>query len=173
MQGQADSWTLFVPAISALLGVILGFLAEPVKIYFTNRTRRNQMRRALYAEILTIYFKISGTPRDLRPEDYESNFGNLLYTPAYEYAKADPLTFYSIAEAAIINGIFATVGSLSTMDVPSVEQAVKMKIGWFDVIMRNIDESLRNKELDPTLMYNVGSPYQRKLLKHRLPNLYK
>ncbi len=171
MQEQANFWTVLVPAIAALLGVILGFLAEPVKIYYTNKNRRNQMRRALYAELLNIYFRISDTPKDLSEQDYKNNFGNLLYIPAYEYAKSDPLTFYSIEEASLINGIYATILTLSTM--PPNNEGIRMKIGWFDIIARNIDDSVRNRELDADLMYAVGSVYQRKLLKHRLPTVYK
>ena len=51
----SDNWEYLKTLISIFTGFVTAFLAEPVKVYFTNRAKKDNMKKALYGEIISIY----------------------------------------------------------------------------------------------------------------------
>ena len=51
MMSTAPWWPLLVNAVSILLGVVLGLMAEPVKAWVLRRSELRLARREIYAEL--------------------------------------------------------------------------------------------------------------------------
>lgn len=51
----ASLYGALIGATAAIVGGLLAFFAEPIKLYFTHRHASNLLRRALYKEITLIY----------------------------------------------------------------------------------------------------------------------
>ena len=104
-------WEYFKTLISVFSGFITAFLAEPIKVFFTNRAEVSNLRRSIYGEIVSTYnsftnFLISVEDRGVRIP--LSNAVNSDFD-CYKYAKSHPTLFYKLREASIVNQIYNNI----------------------------------------------------------------
>jgi hypothetical protein len=92
------------------LAFIVGFFAEPIKLFFTNRSERALLRKALYQEMAFMYNRL-GNISHLGPvydwDTFKKSLKSLIRTEAYDYAKTKPMLFYQLKEASAINQVYS------------------------------------------------------------------
>lgn len=69
----APWWPLLVNAVSILLGVVLGLMAEPVKAWVLRRSELRLARREIYAELAGYLAGIQRAHRGAGHDDYPEN----------------------------------------------------------------------------------------------------
>lgn len=92
--------------IATLSGFIIAFFAEPVKNYFENRAKLNNLRIALYKELLNNYKNVAMVIRgkDIAFKSRVKVLRNALRTECYKHALENEVSlFYRLEEANDIN----------------------------------------------------------------------
>src|SRR5437867_4254418 len=111
-----EAWQLLISAVGINAGFIAGIFAEPVKIYFTNKSKKKLLRKSLYAELLVNYrglCAISGATYLLNHPQYKELFDILFLTSCYKHAKENASDiFYQIEEAPEIENIYINIQTL-------------------------------------------------------------
>jgi hypothetical protein len=121
----------YVPLATAFAGLVVGFFAEPVKIWISSNYKRRQLRRALYKEIANMYFylkqieqfrgainvqkileHLTSQPENQYNVENSKKINNhntllsnlqLISTRCYNYTKSEILLFYELPEAIDID----------------------------------------------------------------------
>lgn len=107
-------------AIATISGFLIAFFAEPVKIYFQQKARKESIRRALYHELYFNYEtfrkfadKQEGefTKKELHKFVFNAKYSTHL--EAYQYYLSHDLDlYYQLAEAMTLNWLYAIVNRL-------------------------------------------------------------
>ncbi|MGA7192876.1 MAG: hypothetical protein WBW94_04530 [Anaerolineales bacterium] len=122
-----DNNTLNV-IIGTLSGFIIAFLAEPVKIYFQNRSRKENIQSAIYGEMFHNYVTLksfvaeTNTAEDI--EKFTKFFKYSVRTECYKFALSqETALFYQLTESTPINGMYAFL--LGVLDFSTEEKNKK------------------------------------------------
>ncbi|MCC6725845.1 MAG: hypothetical protein IT258_15150 [Saprospiraceae bacterium] len=102
--------SILTSILGPLLGFVFGFLAEPIKFFTSNFIKRKQFRNGLYREIINLYSKIQNETNSFNLEghyllDYRRNLENNC-TEFYKFAKTEPLLYYGLKEATMIDAFY-------------------------------------------------------------------
>jgi hypothetical protein len=102
---------LLLGALSAILGFIAAFAAEPIKVYFENRSKKDQLRKALYGECASNYVRIKAALESFEKGSVSGKavgawvkWGTGL--ECYKYAKSEPVLYYQLKEAPTFNSLY-------------------------------------------------------------------
>jgi hypothetical protein len=139
---------IFIPMLS---GFLTAFLAEPIKIFFTNQSRENNIKATIYSEIILIYEKFIIVLSMYEKSPSESDFSSMLNGKfdCYEYAKSEPSIFYKFPEAASINRIYENLNLIKRkyedgIDPERISKSLKLSILEIETLFAR---SQRNKKL--------------------------
>lgn len=117
---------VLVGALSAIVSFLVGFLAQPIKDWYTNRVKVDQLRKSIYKEIAYLYHYLK-TLED-REERGLIRIDNtlianlrLIPTTCYRYALQNPLLFYQLEEVTYIEIIFKKLDSMLPENYPEEE----------------------------------------------------
>ncbi|MBD1856458.1 MULTISPECIES: hypothetical protein [Leptolyngbya] len=104
--------------IAAVLGFITAVFTEPIKNHFSVKVKKKQIRIGLYKEITSIY---EGLRLYLRASENNPQSVSILDIlgsdfSCYEYAKKEPVIFYQLREATLINLIYQNITTLKQKD---------------------------------------------------------
>jgi hypothetical protein len=105
-----EVWQLSLSLLGVILAFIVGFFAEPIKLFFTNRNEKNLLRKALYQEMAFMYSRLNNIGHMNSIYDWETfkkSLISLKRTEAYDYAKTKPMLFYQLKEASAINQVYS------------------------------------------------------------------
>jgi hypothetical protein len=139
---------VFTALVGASVGFIFGIAGEPLKSGIANRKQRKRMRFALYHEIIRIYDMV----RIKSKEQFQelSRIMRSVGTPAYDYARSQPVIFYELDEAGEIDDIYAALRYFE--ESPGMGNDL---INSIMVIMR-VEEGVREEKLDTRLMKQIN-----------------
>ncbi len=106
--------------IATISGFVIAFFAEPVKIYFQRRDRREGIRKALYQELYFNYESlrrfVDGRGETITRDEFHRfvfNLKWLSHTEAYQhYMTHDIDLFYQLKESMVINWLYGQLISL-------------------------------------------------------------
>jgi hypothetical protein len=128
-----DFWEVLIGTIS---GFILGFLAEPVKMYFANKNKKDDLRKSLYREMVCNHNRLAELLQTLDSgkianDAFLPNYKRQVTFDMYNYAKSDKaiIIFYKLNEAIEIDRInrnFMTPldENISNMRIPNATAAI-------------------------------------------------
>lgn len=107
--------TLYASAIGVIgviIGVVLGFIAEPIKTFIDNKVKLKRLRRSVHGELGYNYLSLM-TMKNLKGKPSSANvFQALLRLDVYEYTRTDPLLFYQLEESSAISLSYITLNQL-------------------------------------------------------------
>lgn len=146
------NWEYFKTLISVFAGFITAFLAEPVKVYFTNKAKKNNLRRALYGEILSIYNGVFNFLVFTDERGMKVSFSKVVNTnfDCYKFAKSDPSLLYKLKEASLINQIYYNIEFLKQENDSGLEFEKSVLVA--KLIVLQIESLLVSKKFDRKLI---------------------
>jgi hypothetical protein len=163
-----EFWQLLIGTIS---GFIIAFLAEPVKTYFTNKSKRANLRAALHAEMAQVYLRFANLAEKLEKDtSIADRIPDIAKKNArfscYEYTKEKELPiFYQLEEASAIDGLYTDwilVTSEESLKSP------KHQLPIANDVCTCFEDALKLGEINKKLLLRKSSPHFRKLLEKRL-----
>lgn len=103
-----------ISGISVATGFLLAFIADPIKSSLEKRIKRERLRSALYAEIISIHSDLK-LYIQLKQESKIQDIDSLLSFPCdvYQFARQDLLLFYELKESALISSLYRNVNIFS------------------------------------------------------------
>lgn len=165
----AANWEYLKTLISVFAGFITAFLAEPVKVYFTNKAKNRNLRRALYGELLGIYnslltFLVSAEERGINVP-----FSKVVNTnfDCYKFAKSDPALFYQLKEASVISQAYNNIALLKQEAESGIE--IEKSISIAKLIVFQIESLMQNKKLNQRIVMDYCKGL---LVENRVKNLF-
>ena len=152
---KVSYWETLIGTIS---GFIIGFLAEPVKIFFNNRNEKNNLRSALYREMICNYNGLKNLlymikEKKVSEDAFLPNYQNCIKFDLYNYARSEKkiMSFYQLPEANeidIINRNFA---------LPSVEvMSPQIRIEFAKTAIIVFEKKVSKSQLDKSLLEKSG-----------------
>ncbi len=114
--------------IATFSGFIVAFLAEPVKIYFQNKSRKENIQSAIYGEMFHNYVILKSFIADTNTGDdiekFMKFFKYSVRTECYKFALSqETALFYQLTESTPINGMYAFL--LGVLDFSAEEKNKK------------------------------------------------
>jgi hypothetical protein len=119
--------------IGTLSGFIVAFFAEPVKLFFQNRAKKENLRRALYHEMICNYYLIKefvdeavrenlNADPDEKDTKLDKFFSSLregsdfmIRMECFQYTvQNENFTLYQLRDASLINSIYGRLKGIST-----------------------------------------------------------
>lgn len=161
--------------ISVLAGFITAFYAEPFKIYFTNKSKINNLRKALYSEIVVIYDRLFHYLIAVEGKGLDIDIAKVVNTDfdCYKYAKSDPSLFYRLEEAVMINQFYNNVHLLKQEDTETNTES-KKSIQVAKLVVLQMEVLLASNKLDKKLILEVAKDLGlndriRRIINNQLP----
>lgn len=152
--------------IATLSGFIIAFFADPIKTYFQQRTRKRNIRRALYSEIHFNYDALSSfyykrmdkeiTNRDMY--QFVEGIKHIARLEAYQYyITHDMDLFYQFREVATINTLYAELRLLLENAQIRVEKKIPFDrtMEHIQGLLRRYIESIKTGKLDKSLLMEI------------------
>jgi len=149
-------WEFFKIIISVLTGFIPAFLGEPVKIYFTNKSKKKNLRKALYREIVLIYDNLFQALVAVEEKGIEINLSKVVNGDfdCYKYAKSEMALFYQMDEASLINKFYSNVHLLNQED--GDRSNMDKHIMLAKLIILQMESLIINQQFDRELLLAVS-----------------
>jgi hypothetical protein len=131
------------------------FLSEPIKIYFTNQSKKNNLRKAIYSEILVIYDRLFYFLVTIEERGFNIDFSTVVNIDfdCYKYAKSDPSLFYKLEEAVLINQFYSNIHILKENEK---EISREKHIQLAKLVVFQMEILLANKKLNKSLVLSVS-----------------
>lgn len=152
--------------IATISGFVIAFFAEPVKMYFQQRSKRKTIRRALYFELyynydhLTYFFDKRKDRAITRTDMFQFVEGvkHIARLEVYQYCITQNVDlFYQFKEAITINSLYANLNRLLEIAPLRVEKNIP-----FDQTMTSIRhflghfvDSVQTGKLDKRLLTEI------------------
>jgi hypothetical protein len=162
--------TLVIALVSSFFAVIL---VEPVKAFIQRRTRRRELRRSLYHEMIRNYSELLGQVtiahnNSEMKRGIGGRFATVFKKFSFELARRDPTTYYSLGhEMHWIELRYA-----------DMEHVINGKFLDEDHHLRSADSTLylflaniRDRKLSRRLIFSVSPTWLRKHFRERLPEI--
>jgi hypothetical protein len=150
--------------VATLSGFVIAFFAEPMKIYFQNRNKIQNLRIALYKEIYHNYMGLKTHAEIVTKQiDQLENmmvFANYFYrTECYKQAITQELTsFYQLKEATMINALYIDLNMV--LQTPKLKNGKDLPINavdWMGNYMQTIANELERGCFDKRLMSKIAT----------------
>ena len=165
-----EIWQLAISIAGVIIGFLVGFFAEPVKVYFLNIREKKLLREGMYKEIAFFYERmvnISSGDDELGYDwdTYKKTLQVIARFECYEYAKANPMLFYQIDESSVLNKIYATYKTyVEGYIFDNVEEHARNAKG----IITIVESIIKNQELNKSLFINSIDREGRLIVQQRL-----
>jgi|GEM_PF-2484809 len=149
--------------IATVSGFIFAFFAEPVKIYFQNRNKIQNLRLALYKEIyhnymlLRDYVQRAGHNEDFQAENLLLFLPKLCRTECYKQAMIqDPSFFYQLKEATMINTLYIDLAVI--VEQPTLKDGSGINIiDWVASYLDTVNGEIEFGSFDKKLMSKIAT----------------
>jgi polyhydroxyalkanoate synthesis regulator phasin len=167
-RSKMEFWQLLIGTLS---GFLVAFLAEPVKTYFANRSKKAVLKVALYSEMALLYNRLTQLSDSL--DKGELSADNLQWAvtemgrfDCYNYARSKAfLLFYQLKEAPAIDAFYGSSRLLLSEHFDSKSK------GWL-TIPKQAKELLENLvkqgQISEKLLLKCSDITTRNLLEKRL-----
>jgi len=156
----AANWEYSKTLMSVFAGFITAFLAEPVKVYFTNKAKKSNIRRALYGEILDIYNRFFTFLISTEERGTQISFSKVVDTnfDCYKFAKLDPALFYQLKEASLISQVYSNIELLKQENDSGID--FEKSVSITKLIVLQIESLFMSKMFNRKIMleYCTGLP---------------
>jgi hypothetical protein len=154
--------------VATLSGFIIAFSAEPIKIYFQDRSKKQNLRVALYKEIYHNYC-LAKTYIEVYDEEVpiekkrDIHLGNLvafsryLYrTECYKQAISQDLSyFYQLKEATMINALYIDLTVI--LEMPKTNDGRDMDVSdWLVDFLNIVNSEVEFGSFDKSLMAKIA-----------------
>jgi hypothetical protein len=147
--------------LGTLLGVVLGFFAEPIEIYFQNKSKINHLRVALYKEMVQNYFILFQGLYEFRNNKAKNFFSigsPLLGSDCYQFViSQETALFYQLKEARFMNTFYRLLTQVIAL--PNARNKI-MGVSWdkfIEMIINLVTDSLSQGILDKKIFQKVSS----------------
>jgi len=157
MTGQLAEW--WEVMISTLAGFATGFFAEPVKIYFSNRSERARLRIALYREMVHMYLGFNQLLQFMDEgkipiDKLQVNLDNVKRFDLYTYAKSTAVItrFYELKESIHIDTIYK---NFQLPYNPSLVTA-KERAHYLNLAISVFNDKAAKDEISASLLREIG-----------------
>ena len=147
--------------IGTISGFVIAFFAEPIKIYFQNKSKLNHLRIALYKEVVQNYFILGQGLYDFRKNGAKNFFSvgrSLLISDCYEFViNQETALFYQLREARFMNTFYKLLAIIVAS--PNAKNKL-MGLSWdafVEMIVDLVTESLGHGLLDKKIFQKVSS----------------
>jgi len=169
LSSVAANWEYLKTLISVFAGFITAFLAEPIKVYFTNKAKRNNFRRSLYGEILGIYESFFTLLVSAEERGVQISFSKVVSAnlDCYKFAKSDPVTFYQLKESSLINQVYKNIELLRQENESGIEFEKSLAVA--KLIILQIESFLISQKIDRKIMVEYSTDLS---IKNRVKNLF-
>jgi hypothetical protein len=163
-----------VTVIGMLLAFIAAFFAEPVKRFFDNKSKIQQLRKALYKELLHNYTKLRIFSEDtgyLNKEYIELINTNILSTECYKQIKQnDSVLFFQLPESIVIDAQYSCLSWLNPYNAIEKKSADKEKtyintfLHFANTFLSGLIESFYLGELRKEVLKEITTPKQYQMI---------
>ena len=167
--------------IGTFSGFIVAFLAEPVKIYFQNRAKINNLRLAIYKELLYNFLlcKNIESKKGIKEPPSKGNLSgivSLVNTSIRNECYKDAVTnnihlFYKLDEVLSVHSLYGTLSEIpeaARRELPSVKghekepAYLKLRIGMISesagVFCNRYISGFKKGYLDKSLLKKIATP---------------
>lgn len=127
-----DNTTLTILGMIAafITASITSFLGEPIKSYFENKNKLNNLRIALYKELIINYHQLNIPNEEDGKLLIDLIMQNGIRTECYRYAVENNLTlFYQLSESIVISELYNTF-SLLNQDANNVYKEINKEFSF-------------------------------------------
>lgn len=147
------AWQFVIGIIS---GFLTAFLAEPIKTYFVNRSKRSKLKTALYREMVSVYDGLKFLVEAIVYKGIDIPIDDVIFSEfsCYEHAKSEPLTFYQLKEAPLINQFYKNISILRNKINNGItsEQSIELT----SIIVYQTEKILTSEYFDKRLLARVS-----------------
>jgi hypothetical protein len=144
--------------IATISGFVIAFFAEPVKTWFQDRAKVNELRLALYNEILMNYEFLDNILNKIPSKDEISNLPTFtvnyfVQIDCYKYAISQEIkTFYRLRESAYVSGVYKDLVALIDISEKNQNGVIGSTMqslvgGYIDVVEGGIRSGNLDKEI--------------------------
>jgi hypothetical protein len=160
---EASAWQLI---LGTTAGFVTAFLAEPIKTYFSARAERQELRSAMYRELLHLYSGWKGLLDNVEagrigPSQFLQNLPHINRTDCYRYAKTRPVVFYSLPDATAIDVVHRNFELVASESLSGPDERLVYARQALCVFEGLVSEN----ELDRSRLLALTSPKTRDQLK--------
>jgi hypothetical protein len=160
--------------IPVLSGFLVAFLAEPVKVFFQNRIRKQNLRVALYKEILSNYAflstyletyrlsldiskdSMSGYSEYVRKE-FANFSGHLFRTECYKHALSQELPlFYQLTEAMMVNALYTSLNMILEPPTDPMTDKRQLDISFAEDYLDTLAIEIEAGTFDKNLLVKIS-----------------
>jgi hypothetical protein len=158
--------------IATLSGFIIAFFAEPVKTYFQNRLKLQNLRLALYKEMLDNYMTLNSYTSNQIAITTQRDFiaRHMIRTECYRHAlQHEVALFYQLDEAIRINRLQHSLIRIN--DMARDEKGLPMKdyLDLAEIFQELFARSMTNGELDRSILKSLTwDKYYREIIQRGL-----
>ena len=162
--------TLIIALVSSFFAVIL---VEPVKAFIRRRTRRRELRRSLYHEMIRNYSELLGqvTMAHNDPEmkrGIGERFATVFKKFSFELARREPTTYYSLGhEMHWIELRYADMEHIINGKFVDEDQQLRSADSTVHLFLANI----KDRKLSRSLVFSVSPSWLRKHFRKRLDEI--
>jgi hypothetical protein len=155
------NFDIIEPVLATLLGFLAAFFAEPVKTTFLHKQKVQNLRKALYKEILSLLDSIriyidASSNEDINMKDFSISSFLMSDFEAYQFAMSEPLLFYELPESQYINRIYKHIQLFKSIEKNCVNSELK--------------KELSEKYIKLIFIAFEEGKFDRRLLKSIIPN---
>jgi hypothetical protein len=161
---------LIIALVSSFFAVIL---VEPVKAFIQRRTRRHELRRTPYHEMIRNYSELLGQVT-MAQDDREmkrgtgERFATVFKKFSFELARRDPTTYYSLGhEMHWIELRYADMEHIINGKFIDEEQHLRSADSTVYLFLANI----KDRKLSRSLIFSVSPSWLREHFRERLPKI--
>lgn len=142
-----------VASIPVIAGFLVGFASDPVKSFIARRIKRQQIKFALYSEIVAIQSELE-LYIELKEKGITHDLEALMFlsSEAYELAKTDLLVSCSLKEWSLISAFYRNIRIFTTR---AKELDQKLSIELASEVLKTAEILLNRKGFDKKLLKKV------------------
>jgi polyhydroxyalkanoate synthesis regulator phasin len=162
---------MIIAAASVILGFLAAFLAEPVKTHFANKSKKADLKIALYSEMALLYSRLtvlsdSLDKGELSADDLKWAVTEMGRFNCYNYARSEAfLLFYQLKEAPAIDTFYGSSLLLLSEHFDSKSE------GWLTIpkqAKKLLEDLAKQGQIDKKLLLECSDITTRNLLEESL-----
>jgi len=158
--------------IATVSGFLIALLAEPIKLFFQDHVKRQNIRRAIYSEIISNYLAFDtlfGKNLESKidwiedsgkfSDEFAHGIRHLIKIDCFTYAVTQEATaYYQMKEATSFNYIYSTLKAVlewAEMNKTTQKSSRLRPQGFIEEFVRSIKENIRQGSFDRRLVKSI------------------
>jgi len=158
--------------VATISGFLIALFAEPIKLFFQNRIKKQNIRRAIYSEIIsnylafaTLFGKNLESKKDWIEDpgkfsnDFAHGIRHLIKVDCFTYAVTQEApTYYQMKEATSFNYLYSTLQAVlewAAMNKTVQKSSHLRPQGFIDEFVRTTKDNIRQGYFDRRLVKKI------------------